>query len=67
MTDKDVTAFMSFGENDEESLPINKCACGACFGWWEFVLNVYHDTPRQCPHCGRRFYFSNKITIYEVE
>ena len=67
MSDKDVTALIQFGCNDEESLPVNKCVCGAEFELWEFVLNVYHDTPRQCHHCGRRFYFRNKITVYEVE
>ena len=67
MTDKDVTELMLFGDIDNEYLPIDKCACGAEFGYWEFLLNVYKDTPRACWHCGRRFYFRNKITIYEVE
>ena len=67
MTDKDVTALMTFGENDGEVLPIDKCACGAKYDRWQFILSIYPDEPRKCHHCRRRFYFRNKITIYEVE
>ena len=67
MADKDVTAEVAFWGNDGDTLPLTRCACGAEFPAWDFILSVYADLARQCPRCGRRMYFRNDIRVYEVE
>lgn len=66
MTDKDITGQVQFQDNDGESLPLTKCACGREFEAWDFLLSIYPDLAHQCPNCGRRMYFTCKITVYEV-
>lgn len=69
MADIDVTSKVYFGDNDGELLPLMKCVCGEKFGYWDFIIDIYRNKDLSnncCPKCGRRFYFSNKITIYEV-
>jgi len=63
--DKDVTSECRFGENDEELLPLKKCVCGKKFDSWDFILSIYREDPHVCD-CGRKLYFRNKITIYEI-
>jgi len=63
--DKDITNQCSFGENDDEILPLEKCVCGEEYILWDFVLSIYRENPTVCK-CGRKLYFRNKITIYEV-
>ena len=63
----DVTEKVKFGNNDDEYLPIEKCVCGAEFGSWSFVINVYKDDPNECPKCGRKYYFRNEIKVYLIE
>uniref|UniRef100_A0A6M3JYV4 Uncharacterized protein n=1 Tax=viral metagenome TaxID=1070528 RepID=A0A6M3JYV4_9ZZZZ len=63
--DKDITDKCRFGGNDDECLPLEKCACGREFDSWDFILGPYRDTPHECD-CGRKLYFRNKITIYEI-
>ena len=67
MSKVDVTELVDFGLNDGEYLPIIKCACGAKFDLWEFSISVYPDAAKACPWCGRRFYFSVYIKVFEVE
>jgi hypothetical protein len=62
----DVTDQMDYGNSDDESLPILKCACGAKFGNWEHFIGIYKDSPTICPKCGRGFIFTGTITILEV-
>jgi len=62
----DVTSQMSFGNPDDEFLPVTKCACGHEHEWWDFVLSIYADLPTECPKCHRKFYFKQTIQIIEV-
>jgi hypothetical protein len=61
-----VTKEVEFENNDDECLPITKCACGAKFPAWHFYISIYDDDPTICPVCGRKFYFRNAIQVYEV-
>jgi hypothetical protein len=63
----DITKDVSFGEIDGESLPLTRCACGATFPLWDFVIGIYPDMPTQCPTCGRLLCFAATVTVYEVE
>ena len=63
----DVTDKVRFDNNDDESLQVTKCICGAQFGSWNFVVHVYEDEPDECPMCGRKFYFKNDIRVFLVE
>ena len=63
----DVTSSVDFRLNDDELLPLTRCVCGALFQPWDFTLGVYADSPTECPVCGRRFYFSVQIHVYEVK
>jgi hypothetical protein len=61
-----VTKKVDFENNDDECLPITKCACGVKFSAWSFYISIYEDDPAVCPICGRKFYFRNGIQVYEV-
>ncbi len=62
----DVTNQMKYEPvSDEELLSITQCVCGKEFKPWEFTVSVYRDNPSTCPHCGRTFTFSVKVTIYQ--
>lgn len=62
----DITDQVEFGNNDDEYLPLTKCACGAKFGLWEFQLNIYEEYAYQCPSCNRKLIFENTIRVYEI-
>lgn len=65
--DKDVTDRVKIGENDGEFLELSECVCGR--KWddrWESFIGTNPKLNNPCPHCGRKLYFTNKITIYEV-
>ena len=62
----DITKEVCFGNPDDELLPVTKCACGAKFGRWAFVISVYEDDPHICKLCGRKLFFTNKVKVYEV-
>lgn len=66
MSDIDVTAQVRFGANDDESLPLSQCVCGAKFGHWDFSLSIYRETAYECPACHRKLYFRNRISVFEV-
>ena len=63
--DKDITDQVKVGLIDGECLPLEVCACGLKFDNWECVLSIERDAFFQCD-CGRKLYFSNKITVYEI-
>lgn len=63
----DVTTLVKFQENDGESLPLTQCVCGKKFDAWDFILGVYQDNPTRCKDCGREFFFSVEIRVYQVE
>jgi len=64
---KDVTDQVKTGEVDDEHLPLLKCICGQKFERWDFVISIYRGLADECPKCKRKFIFSNKVTIYEIE
>lgn len=68
--DKDVTDLVSFGNNDDECLPLIECVCGTHYGWWEFIISGDRDLAllpsRTCKVCGRHLYFKNSIRVFEV-
>lgn len=63
----DVTKLVNFGNSDDESLPITKCVCGKEFNEWEFDISIYDDSPCECPECGAKLYFRNKIIVYQIK
>ena len=60
----DVTELMAYEQIDDELLYVSKCACDATK---DFIINVYADDPNACPACGRKFYFTNTVRIYEAK
>jgi len=62
----DITSEVQFGAPDDGYLPLMKCKCGEEFDYWEFVLSIYPKDPAVCPKCGRRMFFKQMITVYEV-
>ncbi|MEE9356490.1 MAG: hypothetical protein V3U75_12945 [Methylococcaceae bacterium] len=66
MAKTDITTSVSFGNNDDEHLPITKCICGKEFGLWDLSISIYEDEPTPCPGCGRKLIFANEIKVYEV-
>lgn len=65
--DRDITNFVSFGNNDNEFLPIKRCACGHISHLWDFKISIYRNSPTKCDVCGRKLYFSISIKVFEVE
>ena len=63
----DVTKDVEIGSVDDECLPMTKCICGQEFDHWKFILSIYEDNPAICPTCGRKFYFENRLRIYEIK
>ena len=66
MNDIDITRTVDYGSVDDELLPLYECACGEKFESWTFVISIYRDTARECPNCGRKMYFRNRIVVFEV-
>lgn len=67
MSDLDVTDKVSFGNNDDEALPLTKCVCGEKFQEWAFIVSIYPKWEASaCPKCGRRLYFRNAIRVFQV-
>ncbi len=60
----DVTDQVVFLGNDGELLPIIKCVCGKEFPPWNFAISIYEDNPNDCPNCGRKLFFRNRISVY---
>lgn len=65
--DKDITSEVNFGRNDDECLPLKKCACGQEFEYWNFILGIERDYAKSCPNCGRKLYFTVDIKVFEKE
>ena len=63
---KDITDEVTFGWNDDELLPLTKCACGKTWKWWEFTIGIEKDDPVECPECGRKLVWSTSIKVYEL-
>lgn len=63
---KDVTDQIQVGAVDDELVAVNKCVCGEVFDHWYFYLSIYPDSPNECPACGRKFYFTSTVRVFEV-
>ena len=64
---KDITGLVIFDLPGDEFLPIVQCVCGKSFDFWSFTVSIYENDPIQCPECGRKFIWSQNITVWEVE
>jgi predicted SprT family Zn-dependent metalloprotease len=64
--DIDVTDLVSFGNNDDEVLPLTKCVCGKEFESWRKIISIYREHAGECSNCHRKLYFKNRIRIYEI-
>lgn len=67
MDTEDVTKKMRHDWIDDDMMMIEKCICGfevKNYGDYGFIIISDKNDLRQCPECGRRFYW--EITIYEV-
>jgi hypothetical protein len=62
----DVSDLVQLGDPDGELVPVQACACGFRPPYWGFYLSVYSDKPTACGACGRRFYVSIGVRVYEV-
>ena len=68
MPNTDVTDQMGFSLNDDEILPLTKCICGATWKVWSGpYISIYEDDPYSCPKCGRKFFWSSNIRVFQVE
>ena len=65
-TEKDITDDVGFGYPDDEMLPLNMCACGHRFNYWEFMVPMSKEYPSECPHCRRKLFFRQTIKVFEV-
>ena len=66
MADKDITGEVDFKLNDDECLPLTRCACGDESEPWDFILGMERDYPKECPNCKRKLYFKPNIRVYET-
>jgi len=62
----DVTPYVDFKNNDNETLPVTMCVCGQRFEPWEFIISIYENTPSECPYCGAKLIFGNAIRVYQI-
>ena len=67
MGKKDVTNKIEFDNLTDGYLPITKCLCGQEFDDWNFLISIYSDFPYECPNCGVKLYYENKIKIFQVK
>ena|SRR3989304_5387795 len=66
MRDRDVTDLVKRGYVDDECMPIEKCVCGAEFKGWDWTISIYRDRANKCPACGRKLYFRQSVSVFEV-
>ena len=66
MKGKDITSQVRIGINDGDLVPLERCACGAEYKSWEFVLSTESYNLHTCEKCGRRMYFEVEIKVFEV-
>jgi hypothetical protein len=64
---KDVTKEVSFGINDDESLPIQWCDCGKIWQSWQFWIGIEPNHPTVCPACGKEYYWEMQIRVFSRE
>lgn len=62
----DVTKQVEFGDIDGEHIPLTKCVCGATFKGWSQVVDIYPDSPWECPRCGVKLYFTCDVRVYKL-
>ena len=66
MNVKDITSQVKFDNPDDELLPFRQCVCGQEWDSWDKVMRIYQDAPTICENCGRKFYFSQSVTVWEI-
>jgi len=57
------------GPINDEVMPI-KCICG--YGsnpgsTWDFIISIDKDDLDECPNCGRKYYFENRVKVMMME
>jgi len=62
----DVTDKVDFGINDDESLPLTTCVCGAAFETWSQIMGMGPERPWTCPQCGAKLFFRLSIRVFQV-
>ena len=67
MSDKNVTELVEHGLPDNDSMGMRRCVCGAEFIMWGYYITMHRKSARACPECGRKLYFTQTISVYEVE
>lgn len=65
MIDRDISKDCTWGNPDDEMLPLTRCPCGRTWATWEFNISIYRENPVEC-QCGRKLYFTQSITVWEV-
>jgi hypothetical protein len=65
MARKEVTELVEFEENDGSFLPITKCVCGHKFRAWDFYIATLEFEVTECPVCGAKLLFDNKIRVFQ--
>ena len=65
---RDVTGKVVIGSIDDELAPLVQCICGQKWGYWEGpILSIYKDSQKRCPECGRRYFISIGVRVFEVD
>ena len=57
---------VKLGNPDDEYAPVLKCVCGVSYPMWEQIISIYAADADPMPCCGRRFYFRQTVTVFEV-
>jgi hypothetical protein len=67
MRENDVTELVNFSEFDVGLLGLNNCLCGAEYHYGDFIITDDKTRLVGCKKCGREFFFSKEIRVYEVK
>ena len=62
----DVTRKVEVSDMPGDNLYVTKCACGATFEPWEFIIAPHAIGASQCPKCRRRLHYAGNVRVYEV-
>ena len=59
---KDITTQIKINQIFDEEVISIECICGEK----ELTIDIYDDSPAECPSCKRKIYFRNNIKVYEI-
>lgn len=66
-TTVDVTQEVTIGEVDDDLTYLKQCICGRSWAPWNKILHINEaDSTGACDECGRKFYFTVKVQVWEV-